>query len=195
MAIKHSLKFVKPNRYTFKASFDSVARTWTDPIDGQIYSVAHLNAFFVDISYAKDNVLRKVRARVSFSPHCYTREKKWQDDDESIVVSERTSKRVVDRVFDHERWNYSLSLLELMQGVESLNCKRDDDNQVVIHLAPRNVCRPGEGWYTFIRVQVDPKFPDILQLEVRTTHRRNGHPAASRYPIRFNQHLANLLDE
>lgn len=200
LAIKHSLKFTRPNKNTFENSFNTTTRVWTNPINGQAFDVSHLRAFFLDISYTKNEVERTVRARVSFSAHCYTRSQKHLDDDDLLVVTESIFKRgrVVEekkRTFDEERWNYSKSLPELMKKVQNMSCKRDEDNQVVIHLAPRNLNRPGEGWYTFVRVQVDPKHPDILQLEVRTTHRRISHPASSKHPIRFSQHLAELLDE
>jgi len=195
LEIKHSLRFVKPNRNRFKESFNTKQRTWTNPLDGQTFSLLHLNAFFLDVSYTKGGILKTVRARVTFSPHCYTRAKKRLDDDELIVVTEGYGPTSVDRVFDQERWLYSQSLPPLMKNIQNMSCKRDDDNQVVIHFSSRNRNRPGEGWYSFIRIQVDPKFPDILQLEVRTTHRRPGHVSSSRYPIRFSQHLADLLDD
>lgn len=203
MAIKHSLKFIRPNKNTFEKSFNTTTHVWTNPINGQAFDVSHLRAFFLDISYTKNEVERTVRARVSFSAHCYTRSQQHLDDDELLVVTESIVKRwkrgrgveEKKRIFDEERWNYSKSLPELMRKVQNMSCKRDEDNQVVIHLAPRNLNRPGEGWYTFVRVQVDPQHPDVLQLEVRTTHRRISHPASSKYPIRFSQHLAELLDE
>jgi len=203
LAIKHSLKFIRPNKNTFEKSFNTTTHVWTNPINGQAFDVSHLRAFFLDISYTKNEVERTVRARVSFSAHCYTRSQQHLDDDELLVVTESIVKRwkrgrgveEKKRIFDEERWNYSKSLPELMRKVQNMSCKRDEDNQVVIHLAPRNLNRPGEGWYTFVRVQVDPQHPDVLQLEVRTTHRRISHPASSKYPIRFSQHLAELLDE
>jgi 23S rRNA maturation mini-RNase III len=203
LAIKHSLKFKRPNKNTFSTSFNTTTQVWTNPIDGQAFDVSHLRAFFLDISYTKNEIEKTVRARVSFSAHCYTRSQQHLDDDELLVVTESIIKRrgrtkeieEKKRVFDQERWNYSKSLPELMQKVQNMSCKRDEDNQVVIHLAPRNLNRPAEGWYTFVRVQVDPKYPDLLQLEVRTTHRRINHPASSKHPIRFSQHLAELLDE
>lgn len=200
LAIKHSLEFIRPNKNTFETSFNTTTQVWTNPINGQAFDVSHLRAFFLDVSYTKDDVKRTVRARVSFSAHCYTRSQQHLDDDELLVVTESIVKRrrVVEekkRIFDEARWNYSKSLPELMRKVQNMSCKRDEDNQVVIHLAQRNLNRPGEGWYTFVRIQVDPKFPDVLQLEVRTTHRRISHPASSKYPIRFSQHLAELLDE
>lgn len=203
MAIKHSLKFKRPHKNTFATSFNTTTQVWTNPIDGQAFDVSHLRAFFLDISYTKNEIEKTVRARVSFSAHCYTRSQQHLDDDELLVVTESIIKRrgrtkeieEKKRVFDQERWNYSKSLPELMKKVQNMSCKRDEDNQVVIHLAPRNLNRPAEGWYTFVRVQVDPKYPDILQLEVRTTHRRISHPASSKHPIRFSQHLAELLDE
>lgn len=199
MAIQHSLKFVKPNRTTFADSFDKKTRVWTNPVDGKTFDISHLTAFFLDISYTKNGVQKSIRARVSFSAHCYTKEIKRLDDEELTVVTEsiRRGRNTLafHRVFDEERWIYSQCLPELMQSVQNMSCKRDDDNQVVIHMAPRNPNRPGEGWYTFIRVQVDPNHPDVLQLEVRTTHRRVGHPSSSKHPIRFSQHLAELLDD
>lgn len=203
MAIKHSLKFIRPNKNTFEKSFNTATQVWTNPIDGRTFDVSHLRRFFLDISYTKNEVKKTVRARVTFSAHCYTRSQKRLDDDELLVVTEsivqrgRRGREIEERkrVFDEERWNYSKSLPELMRNVQNMSCKRDDDNQVVIHLAPRNRNRPGEGWYTFVRVQVDPQFPDVLQLEVRTTHRRINHASSSKHPIRFSQHLADLLDE
>lgn len=200
LAIKHSLKFVKPNKNTFAESFNTSTRIWTNPINGLTFDVSHLCAFFMNISYTKNKVKRTVRARISFSAHCYTRSQEHLDDDELLVVTEFIVKRRGEveqkkRIFDEERWIYSQCLPALMREVQNMSCTRDDDNQVVIHLAPRNRNRPGEGWYTFVRVQIDPKFPDIVQLEVRTTHRRMGHPSSSRHPIRFSQHLAELLDE
>lgn len=200
MAIKHRLKHARPNRNDFHPSFDKAGQCWTNPLDGKTYSVAHLRPFFIDVPYTKNDEKRSVRARVSFSVHCYTRERKHLDDPELTVVTETVDKRKagrirVDRVFDEARWIYSNGLPKLMANIQNMSCKRDDDNQVVIHFAPRNNNRPAEGWYTFVRIQVDPKYPDVLQLEVRTTHRRIDHPSSSRYPIRFNQHLATLLDD
>lgn len=195
-AINHRLRFKKPNRFTFKESFNKSTFEWVNPVTHQVFSLAHLKPFFLDLTYLdkRTNQQVTVSARVSFSPHCYSREIKALDDPQLTVVTERKGTQDVDRIFDLERWNHSISLVGKLQSIHKISCKRDADNQVVIYFEQQDKRSQSNGWYTFIRVQVDPRFPNILQLEVRTTHRRPNHPSSAKYPLRFNQHIADMLD-
>lgn len=195
MAINHNLRFARPNRNRFSDSFSLDRRVWVNPIDQQEFSVSHLSPSFMRIRYVKNGEQREVNARVTYSHHCYTREMTPMDDERLHVVTEFYRQREKRRMFDDQRWSYSHALPELMSKIQNMPCKRDADNQVVIHFASRDANYPQIGWYTFIRIQVDPRYPDVLQLEVRTTHRRNSDPSTIPYPIRFSQHLASLLND
>ena len=194
-AINHRLKFKKPNRFIFKDSFNKDSFEWVNPVTHLVFSIAHLKPFFLPLTYLdkKTNQQVTTSARVSFSPHCYSREIKALDDPQLTVVTEIKGTQLVDRIFDIERWNHSISLATELQSIHNISCKRDSDNQVVIYFERQDRYSQSNGWYTFIRVQVDPKYPDILQLEVRTTHRRPNHPSSAKYPLRFNQHVAEML--
>lgn len=194
-AINHRLKFKKPNRFIFKDSFNQARFEWVNPVTHQVFSISHLKPFFLSLTYLDKSTNQQLTksARVSFSPHCYSREMKGLDDPQLIVVTEKKGNHSVDRIFDTDRWNHSISLAKQLQSIHNISCKRDSDNQVVIYFEKQDRYSQSNGWYTFIRIQIDPKYPDILQLEVRTTHRRPNHPSSAKYPLRFNQHVADIL--
>ena len=194
------LKYIAPPIRTYTALKHNAENAITDPASNQKYSLEYFTPFFKKIT-VKDNKKEdiEISTRISFSPHCYTRGfKEIKDEPEHVLLTEqqRNSRRVDQRVFDEQRYIFAKHLKDVLEAeLATLKCLEGTDDQVVINFEARDLTNRNIGWYTFIRIQINPKFPKILQIEIQSIHRRTNRPGnlVGTYPKFMHQHISRIL--
>jgi hypothetical protein len=194
------LKFIAPPVRTYTALKNNAENTIQDPTNNQTISLECFTPFFKKITIKnqeKQDV--EISTRISFSPHCYTRGfNEDKDDPAHILLTEqpRNSTTINKRVFDGQRYIFANHLKqELENNLATLKCLEGRDDQVVLNFEARDLTNRNVGWYTFIRVQINAKFPKILQIEIQSIHKRTNKPEnlVGTYPKLMHQHISRIL--
>ncbi|MDF4259816.1 hypothetical protein P3388_26125, partial [Vibrio parahaemolyticus] len=104
---------------------DKNARTWTDPDDGVIYDLSHMESFITDfeVKLSKSSPVVKTPVKIVFSNHCFSR-KKTDEDNESQVITVETKRDGTTeyRVFCPTRWEFSKRLPEILSDLSYRSC-------------------------------------------------------------------------
>ncbi|AKH70895.1 hypothetical protein IMCC21906_03258 (plasmid) [Spongiibacter sp. IMCC21906] len=152
----------------------------TDPITGTTYSIEHLKPFNVTYEIKVDGEPTEVTLRVHFASHCYTRSRKEDDPDHSVLFKEQKRRGPDDeRVFCPDRWEFSKKLPDIITNLHSKGCYPGGSKELFYRHEDAPKSNPQHGWYICTRLSASDKYQN-LTLSVRSAHWRTNRPVDTR---------------
>lgn len=171
------------------ASSDTVI----DPASGEAHCLAHLQPYFIDYSIRLSGEPVTVRVRVHFSNHCYTRSLKDGEDESLILFSEPRKHFTDHRVFCPQRYQFSLKLPAIVEGLVHSQCLPAGQREMFYRLEDSPPTAKHHGWYLCLRLNPSAKHQNIT-LSVRSVHYRTNRPNdALPHHKRFRVMLAEFI--
>lgn len=151
--------------------------------EGVTYDLSHLHPFEMTIIQAstKDKPERQYQIQVFFSLHCFTKNKKGQEQIDADLLY-RDNREV--RIFDFDRYELSKHLKGIIGGVGQKKCFHTGyDNYFIVELINEaNEVIQYEVYFTLSRGK------KILNLYVQSAYSRDGEHRSGhkkQKPIRF----------
>lgn len=164
-----------------------------NPASGETFCLAHLQPFFIDYSIRLSGEPVTARLRVHFSAHCYTRSIKEGEDESLILFSEARKNFTDNRVFCPQRYQFSLKLPGIVEGLLNSQCLPAGQREMFYRLEDSPPQAKHHGWYLCLRLNHSAKHQNIT-LSVRSVHYRTNRPNdAVKHHKRFRVMLAEFI--
>lgn len=147
--------------------------------NGDSYCLKHMqNIKDANLKYEfKDGETKRkgsIDVDIVFDHHCYTRERKDDDQELDVLVTDIYSDgSTKDRVFDLKRYQYTHTLVHILKGISHKMCRASRIDGKAIRLENRDKRRPAKGTYILMKLKNQS---GKLVLYVETCHERNNEP-------------------
>lgn len=151
---------------------------WIDQDTGKEYELQHMKSFTTqfEVILTKDKQKQTIKARVSFSNHCFSKKREEGDNQNQVIDSQRKRDGTFEeRVFCPERWEFSKTLPVIIKDLTYKSCLEGGSKEIIYRQEGQKP-QDHAGWYICMRLDFKKDKDPPVEIWVRSAHWRSNRP-------------------